>query len=142
MFNPTQADVRRFLCGVHAKAQSGAPMEAIETLASLPDDELQSRLSTLPLQRHTAHTATDLPTLLERIRQARTQGWCLVNQELEEGLISIAAPLTNRLGQTVAALNISGQANRTSAELMQQTLLPPLLRAAQTISRLMGAARR
>ena len=111
-------------------------------LASLPDDELQSRLSTLPLQRHTAHTATDLPTLLERIRQARTQGWCLVNQELEEGLISIAAPLTNRLGQTVAALNISGQANRTSAELMQHTLLPPLLRAAQTISRLMGAPRR
>ena len=35
MFNPTQADVRRFLCGVHTKAQSGAPMEAIETLASL-----------------------------------------------------------------------------------------------------------
>ena len=35
MFNPSQADVRRFLCGVHAKAQSGAPMEAIETLASL-----------------------------------------------------------------------------------------------------------
>ena len=111
-------------------------------LASLPEDELQSRLATLPLQRHTAHTATDLPTLLECIRQARMQGWCLVNQELEEGLISIAAPLTNRLGQTVAALNISGQANRTSAELMQHTLLPPLLRAAQTISRLMGAPRR
>ena len=111
-------------------------------LASLPDDELQSRLATLALQRHTAHTATELATLLERIRQARTQGWCLVNQELEEGLISIAAPLTNRAGQTVAALNISGQANRTSAELMQQTLLPPLLRAAQTISRLMGAPRR
>ena len=35
MFNPSQADVRRFLCGVHAKSQSGAPMEAIETLASL-----------------------------------------------------------------------------------------------------------
>lgn len=35
MFNPSQADVRRFMCGVHAKTQSGAPMEAIETLASL-----------------------------------------------------------------------------------------------------------
>ena len=56
-----------------------------------------------PCSATPAHTATDLPTLLERIRQARTQGWCLVNQELEEGLISIAAPLTNRLGQTVAA---------------------------------------
>ena len=35
MFNPTQADVRRFLCAVHAKTAAQAPMEAIETLASL-----------------------------------------------------------------------------------------------------------
>ena len=33
MFNPSQADVRRFLCAVHAKTTSGEPMEAIETLA-------------------------------------------------------------------------------------------------------------
>ena len=32
MFNPSQADVRRFFCAVHAKAQAGQPMEAIETL--------------------------------------------------------------------------------------------------------------
>src|SRR3989344_4139235 len=82
-------------------------------LAGLPDDELQ----------------------------ARQQDWCLVNQELEEGLISIAAPLTNRTGQTVAALNISGQANRTSAAVMQERLLPTLLSAARTISRMMGAPR-
>ena len=35
MFNPTQADVRRFFCAAHAKQQAGAPMEAIETLAAL-----------------------------------------------------------------------------------------------------------
>jgi len=35
MFNPTQAEVRRFLCGVHAKSAAQAPMEAIETLAGL-----------------------------------------------------------------------------------------------------------
>ena len=35
MFQPTQADVRRFFCAVHAKAQAQLPMEAIETLASL-----------------------------------------------------------------------------------------------------------
>ena len=35
MFNPSQADVRRFFCGVRAKMISGGPMEAIETLASL-----------------------------------------------------------------------------------------------------------
>ena len=39
MFSPSQSDVRRFMCGVHAKTHSGAPMEAIETLASLWIDE-------------------------------------------------------------------------------------------------------
>ncbi|KRH99263.1 DUF1841 family protein [Curvibacter sp. PAE-UM] len=34
MFQPSQADVRRFFCGVHAKACTGQPMEAIELLAS------------------------------------------------------------------------------------------------------------
>ena len=107
-------------------------------LAGLPDDEL---LQGHPMQRFTEHTTTDEDALLAHIRQARQQGWCLVNQELEEGLISIAAPLTNRTGQTVAALNISGQANRTSAAVMQESLLPALLSAARTISRMMGAPR-
>ncbi len=35
MFNPSQEDVRRFFCSVYAKAQSGQPMQPIETLASL-----------------------------------------------------------------------------------------------------------
>jgi hypothetical protein len=39
MFTPSQADVRRFFCSVHAKAQSGQRMEAIETIASLWIDE-------------------------------------------------------------------------------------------------------
>src|SRR6478672_8091518 len=33
MFNPSQADVRRFFCAVHAKARAGQPMDALETLA-------------------------------------------------------------------------------------------------------------
>ena len=35
MFNPSQADVRRFFCAAYAKQQAGQPMEAIETLASM-----------------------------------------------------------------------------------------------------------
>ncbi|MBA4267091.1 MAG: DUF1841 domain-containing protein [Comamonadaceae bacterium] len=34
MFSPTQADVRRFFCAVHAKSTQDQPMEAIETLAA------------------------------------------------------------------------------------------------------------
>lgn len=33
MFNPSQADVRRFFCAVHGKAQARQPMDALETLA-------------------------------------------------------------------------------------------------------------
>jgi len=33
MFTPSQEDVRRFFCAVHAKQNSGQPMDALETLA-------------------------------------------------------------------------------------------------------------
>lgn len=106
-------------------------------LAELPDDELRMRLEASKPEALTRHTVTDIDTLFARIAQARRQRWCLVNQELEEGLISIAAPLTNRAGRAVAALNISGQANRTSAKVMQETMLPALLDAAARISRML-----
>jgi IclR family pca regulon transcriptional regulator len=104
-------------------------------LAALPEDQLRQKLHELPRKAFTQFTALDDDTLLARVRETRQQGWCLVNQELEEGLISIAAPLKNRAGQTVAALNISGQANRNSVQMMQEQVLPALLRATQTISR-------
>jgi len=39
MFNPSQADVRRYFCGVYAKSRAGQPLEALETIASLWIDE-------------------------------------------------------------------------------------------------------
>jgi IclR family pca regulon transcriptional regulator len=107
-------------------------------LAALPEDELQRRLAASPIAPLTRHTLTDPEAIVARIAQARRQGWCLVNQELEEGLISLAAPITNRAGRVIAALNISGQANRTSAKVAQEKLLPPLLVAARTLSARLG----
>lgn len=106
-------------------------------LADLGDEEARARLAASTREAFTRHTVTDIDTLLAKVAQARRQGWCLVNQELEEGLISVAAPIVNSAGRTVAALNISGQANRTNAKVMQETMLPALLAAAQTISRLL-----
>ena len=134
MFNPSQADVRRFFCATHAKQQAGQPMEAIETLAALWIAEHPEYHTDLA-DADAAIARNYDETLLARIAEAREQGWCLVNQELEEGLISVAAPLKNRAGDTVAALNISGQANRTSAQVMREQLLPELLATAQAISR-------
>jgi IclR family pca regulon transcriptional regulator len=110
-------------------------------LAALPDVVLIDRLLAADRRARTKHTLTDARELASRIAQVRKQGWSLVNQELEEGLVSMSAPITNPSGQVVAALNISGQANRTSAKVMQETMLVPLLTAAQTISRSLGAQR-
>jgi IclR family pca regulon transcriptional regulator len=110
-------------------------------LAGLPDADMLACLETSERSARTKHTVTDIGELKTRIAQVRRQGWSLVNQELEEGLISMAAPITDRSGQTVAALNISGQANRSSARVMQEEMLPALLSAAQAISRMLQAQR-
>jgi len=107
-------------------------------LSALPDDALLAHLARTDLAPRTRYTVTDPDELAAKIVQVRQQGWSLVNQELEEGMVSLAAPIINRAGQITAALNISGQANRTTTETMQQTMLPPLLVAAQSVSRLLG----
>ena len=107
-------------------------------LSALPEADVLKCLQASELRARTKYTVTDVKELMAKVAQARKQGWSLVNQELEEGLVSMAAPITNRSGQTVAALNISGQANRTSAKAMQETMLPQLLEAAHAISRMLS----
>ena len=107
-------------------------------LSGLDDSAVQTRLHASALRAHTRHTSTDPADLLAKVQQVRRQGWALVNQELEEGLISIAAPVKNRVGAVVAALNVSGQANRTSAAVMKDQLLPKLRAAADEVSALLG----
>ncbi len=108
-------------------------------LAGRTDEEVLALLKAGEIEARTRHTLTDPQAILAKVRQARRQGWCLVNQELEEGLVSLAAPLVHRSGRIIAAMNISGQANRTSARQMQDKLLAPLLAAAQAISQSLPA---
>lgn len=110
-------------------------------LGALPDEELVERLKRSDITTRTKYTVTGMKDLLARMEQVRKQGWSMVNQELEEGLVSMSAPITDRAGRTVAALNISGQANRTSAKIMQETMLPQLLSAAKDISRMLTVQR-
>jgi len=106
-------------------------------LAGLPPAELEEQLARVQFHTHTARTARNLDELRTRIAQVRSQGWCLINQELEEGLVSLAAPIVDRNGQTIAALNVGAQVNRTPPEALLEQCLPRLLEAAQSISRLL-----
>lgn len=103
-------------------------------LSALTPEAMMKVLQASERTVRTRYTVTDVDELAAKIAQVRQHGWALVDQELEEGLVSMAAPVTDRAGQTIAAINISGQANRTSAKVMQETMLPLLLATAQSIS--------
>lgn len=102
-------------------------------LAGLPDDELATYLAQVRLQRLTTRTVSSIAALRGELAKVRNQGWAIVNQELEEGLRAIAAPIRDRSGQVVAAVNVSAHASRTSLEAMRRDLLPLLLKTATNI---------
>lgn len=96
-------------------------------LAGLPAPELEDYLEEVSPRRLTPRTVTGTASLRAELERVRAQGWALVDQELEEGLRSIAAPVRDRSGRTVAAANISTHASRHTAEEMKEELLPLLL---------------
>jgi IclR family pca regulon transcriptional regulator len=102
-------------------------------LAGLADAELAAYLAKVRLDRLTPRTVSSTAALLTEINRARAQGWALVDQELEEGLRSVAAPIRDRTGRTVAALNISAAASRSSIESIRRSLVPPLVATAARI---------
>lgn len=111
-------------------------------LAGLPPDELETYLDEVSLSALTARTVTTVAALRTEIGKVRSQGWSLVNQELEEGLRALAAPIHDRTGRVVAAVNVSAHASRTSLEAMRRDLLPALLKAASRIEADIPGSRR
>lgn len=108
-------------------------------LAGLPPATLRERLASMTLTPLTPHTIVDPERLQAAIEQVRIQGWCQVSEELEQGLVSLAAPIVDRNGRVVAAINISGQANNPGSPSLLEKSLPKLLAAAAKINVLVRA---
>jgi IclR family pca regulon transcriptional regulator len=101
-------------------------------LAHLPPEQLDQYLETAELSALSPRTTTSAEALREELARVREQGWALVDQELEAGLRSVAAPISDRTG-VLAAVNVSSHASRTSCSQIQDRLLPPLLETARQI---------
>jgi DNA-binding IclR family transcriptional regulator len=102
-------------------------------LAWLPEAEVALRLPAR-LPRFTANTLTTRRDLLADFERARRQGYAVAVEELEIGLVAIAAPVRDGRGKVAAAVSVSGPAYRITPqripELGRQTAL-----AAEAISR-------
>jgi IclR family pca regulon transcriptional regulator len=110
-------------------------------LAGLAPDVLDAVLARAELRPLTRETIHDEAALRAELAAVAAQGWALVDQELEAGLRSVAAPIRDRAGTVIAAINISANATRTDLDDIRTTLLPPLLSTAQAIERDLAAGR-
>lgn len=103
-------------------------------LSGLAPEVLRERLSKMALLRITPATITDIDALMAEIAQVRRQGWSLVQEELEQGLVALAAPVFDRSGKIVAAINVSGQTAGPSVAQLMEHSLPKLLETAGRVS--------
>jgi IclR family transcriptional regulator, pca regulon regulatory protein len=102
-------------------------------LAGLDPDEFERRLKKVVFEPLTRHTVSGAGRLREMIDQVRAQGFATTDQELEDGLRSVAAPIRDRAGTVIAAINASAQAQRVSMDRLRREILPEVLEAARRI---------
>jgi IclR family pca regulon transcriptional regulator len=79
-------------------------------LADLAEPDLRRYLDRVELVALTPHTLTTENALVQRLARVREQGWAQADQELEDGLRSIAVPVRGSDGRVFAALGISSTA--------------------------------
>lgn len=104
-------------------------------LSALDDKDLDAYLERVTLQARTHMTITEPRSLREEILRVREQGWCLLDQELEDGVRSVASPVRDTQGRVVAAINTSAHATRVSLQTLKDEFLPALQACAVEIDR-------
>ena len=128
---------------VSATLQPGTRVPAFCTangrvmLASLPQEQVEHYLARAQLEALTPHTIVNKERLLLEVMRTRAQGYALIDQELELGLRTLAVPLRNFRGDTVAAMNVSISADRIPVGEVVERCLPALLKVQAELAALL-----
>lgn len=103
-------------------------------LSDLEDQELRRTLEDFERPQLTQATITEVDKLTAIIQKAHTDGYAIVDQELEAGLRSVSAPIRHPERGIIAALNVSVSAGLEPAEKSLHRVLPHLRKTATTVS--------
>jgi IclR family transcriptional regulator, pca regulon regulatory protein len=101
-------------------------------LADQPESWLDGYLSEATLDPITPKTITDPMALRKALDRVRSQGYCVVDQELEIGLRSMAVPIRSG-GRVIAAMNVSLHVSRGSIDAARREMLPMMQECARAI---------
>jgi IclR family pca regulon transcriptional regulator len=104
-------------------------------LAGLPREERKEIVKRITLTRLTSRTIDDKRKLEAVLDQVRKDGYAIVDQELELGLLALAVPIKGPSGNVLAALGVSVGAGRVSHDHLVKKVLPILRRSANLIAK-------
>ncbi len=102
-------------------------------LGQLPGPELEAFLERVELEAFTPSSVTSKEVLRDEIHRVRQQGYSIVDQELDQGLRSVAVPVFARSGELLGAINISTNAARVTLETLISVYLPRLQDVAEKV---------
>nr|WP_246495511.1 IclR family transcriptional regulator C-terminal domain-containing protein [Streptomyces zagrosensis] len=102
-------------------------------LADLPAADRAARLARAQPQALTPHTITRPVDLAAVLASVERSGYALVDEELEEGLRSVAVPVRDRDGRAVAAVNVAMHTSRRTLDECLTEALPALRTTAERI---------
>lgn len=101
------------------------------------DDEIRALLAGAPWTALTSRTITDIDTFIDRFGEVRERGWAGNDEESEEGLRVVAAPVRDRMGTITASISVSGPIFRLDDARMAE-LADAAVRTADELSRRIG----
>lgn len=106
-------------------------------LAALPPEEARRVVENSDLMPRTRFSLTDPDQIMAQIDVAREQGFVAIDQEVEDGLCSLAVPLIDGRGRVIAALNTGMAAGREDFGSQAWSYLPHLTRVQSGLRRVL-----
>lgn len=107
-------------------------------LADLSADELNTLYGERPLRKFTDQTPADLEALKALLAQDRMRGYVVSRSYFERGVVSVAAPVRDLTGRTIAAINVTAAEHLVDPDTLDGVLAQRVVSAAREISRWLG----
>jgi DNA-binding IclR family transcriptional regulator len=107
-------------------------------IAYMTDEELENYLPSKDLKRYTPNTITDRVELKKHLKHVAEIGYAIDNEELDNGVRCVGAPIRDYTRRIVGAVSVSGPSMRFTDERMDKELIPLVKRAAEEISTKLG----
>lgn len=108
-------------------------------LAALADEAWQNYLKSADIRKLTPLTVTSKTALEKSRKQIRADGYCVLVNEIVDGIGGVSVPIRNRAGDVVAAMSVSMVLGSRTKERIVQDYLAPLQRAAQSVEKMLHA---